>query len=624
MKSPSLLLFCLLLVAHLLQGADEKIPVTKADELPRFTYQIEGKAEAILDDDDTFAALAVMVEADYRSVLDTYEIEDHPTLRGYLGTLRSLEIMGGEYDAALERIELIRSLEDKPADRLTSGLISESLVRVLKAGGSEDLLARFEAEYRPRVEALPFEVVQESLEQTKGQWEIWSENLFRGVIRGQIEPSVEETGEISGDIAAQLIGMRNFLQNMLPLQSVVVSVLGDFIEANRVVKPEIWSARNVDLPDSPELSPVLVAIWDSGIDIAIFTETGQAWVNEAETENGEDDDGNGFVDDTHGFAHDMKSRRTTGILFPMTDEQMALYPEMKQVTKGFLDLQAALDTDEAAALKKTLSELDPDDVSAFLENLSLFGNYVHGTHVAGIASAGNPAIRLQVARISFDYRSIPEAPTLEETVRSVRSAHESVEYFKKTGVRVVNMSWGGSQAGLEAVFEANGLGDDSEMRAEMARIFFRLGYDALVEAMASAPEILFIPAAGNSDNTIEFDEIIPSSIDLPNVLVVGAVDQAGDETGFTSFGRNVRVHANGFEVESYLPGGDRMKLSGTSMSAPNVTNLAAKLFALDPSLTPEQVIDLILLGADTSEDGRLHLIHPKRSIEMLLLRLKQD
>jgi len=194
-----------------------------------------------------------------------------------------------------------------------------------------------------------------------------------------------------------------------------------------------------------------------------------------------------------------------------------------------------------------------------------------------------------------------------------------VEYFKKAGVRVVNMSWGGSQAGWEYALEANGVGDDPEQRPEIARVLFGLSYDSLVEAMANAPEILFIPAAGNSDEDVDFNKIIPSSIDLENVLVVGAVDQAGDETGFTSYGKNIRAHASGFEVESYVPGGRLMKFSGTSMSAPNVTNLAAKLFALDPSLTPKEVISLIELGIEPSEDGRRFLIHPKKSVALLQL-----
>lgn len=46
-------------------------------------------------------------------------------------------------------------------------------------------------------------------------------------------------------------------------------------------------------------------------------------------------------------------------------------------------------------------------------------------------------------------------------------------------------------------------------------------------------------------------------------------------------------------------------------------NLAAKLLALDPTLTPEQVIDLIKRDATTNEDSRRHLIDEKRSVALL-------
>jgi subtilisin family serine protease len=149
------------------------------------------------------------------------------------------------------------------------------------------------------------------------------------------------------------------------------------------------------------------------------------------------------------------------------------------------------------------------------------------------------------------------------------------------------MSWGGDLRSIERALEQNNAGGTPEERRALARKIYDIGYKKLFDALEGAPDILFIIAAGNSNNDVKFDEIMPSSFKLPNILVAGAVDQAGEQTSFTSFG-NVDVYSNGFEVDSYVPGGDRMKLSGTSMAAPNVTNLAAKLWATNPKLTVEQ------------------------------------
>jgi subtilisin family serine protease len=111
-----------------------------------------------------------------------------------------------------------------------------------------------------------------------------------------------------------------------------------------------------------------------------------------------------------------------------------------------------------------------------------------------------------------------------------------------------------------------------------------------------------------------FLQDVPAGLRLPNLIAVGAVNQAGDETSFTSYGPTVVVDADGYEVESYVPGGTKLKLSGTSMASPNVANLAAKLFVVDPALTPTDVIELIRQGATTTKDGRRHLINPQKVV----------
>jgi len=240
---------------------------------------------------------------------------------------------------------------------------------------------------------------------------------------------------------------------------------------------------------------------------------------------------------------------------------------------------------------------------------------VHGTHVAGIATAGNPYAQLVVGRITFDYHIIPEVPTIEQAHKDAAMYRSAVGYFKAHGVRVVNMSWGGSLKDYESALEENGAGGNAEARKKLARQLFEISTAGLLEALKGAPDILFVVAAGNSNDDVKFDEFVPSSFQLPNMITVGAVDQAGEETSFSSFGPTVNVHANGFEVESYVPGGRRLKLSGTSMASPEVTNLAAKLFALDPALSPVQAKQLILAGCD--RHGRVNLISEVKSIALL-------
>jgi len=193
-----------------------------------------------------------------------------------------------------------------------------------------------------------------------------------------------------------------------------------------------------------------------------------------------------------------------------------------------------------------------------------------------------------------------------------------INYFKAHNVRVVNMSWVGTLRETEHALEANGIGETPEERAHVAREIFDITKDAIYDLIKNTPEILYVNGAGNDNDDVSFEEFYPTSFDLPNVLVVGAVDQAGDETGFTSFGKRVDVYANGYEVMSYLPGGDSMPASGTSMSSPQAANLAAKLYALDPSLTAAEVVDLIMNGADTSPDGRFLLMNPTIWIFSLL------
>jgi subtilisin family serine protease len=605
--------------------AADKPKITSQDQLPRFSYPLKGKVTEIVTNDAAYAPLAAAVRADLEKLLATYDIADRTTLQEILNTLMLLDVHAGKFDSALERLATIRSLEEKPANKYTAGLLVESYMAARRSGdfSSEAAFrAAFQKLYASKLAALPWDIVADNVKQAKAGAEVGSEALILGSLESSVQPGVDKTGTVSGDVAQGLLSQRTVVAHLLPLKAERVAALTTYLAANQKVKADIWAARDVSLGGAPQLTPVVVAIWDSGVDMALFPK--QRWTNAGEKAvDGKDDDGNGFIDDVHGIGYDLKSKPTSDLLVPLDDQQKAAYPAMRNRTKGFLDLQSNIDSPEASELKRLLSGLKPDDVKPFVESLNFFGNYTHGTHVAGIAAAGNPAARLMAVRITFDFRMIPDVPTREQAEREAAAARATVAYLKQHGVRVVNMSWGGSPRDIEGAFEANGAGGTPEERRKTAREYFQLFRDAMTQAMAEAPEILFVAAAGNSDNDASFAEFVPSGIDLSNILTVGAVDQAGEETSFSSFGKNVDVHANGFEVDSTLPGGERMKYSGTSMASPNVANLAAKLLAVHPGLNVDQVIQLIKLGTDLSPDGRIRAINPKRSFALLEVLRKE-
>jgi subtilisin family serine protease len=600
-------LFVLLALGAYGQTGGKK-KVSSQDDLPRFTYPVKGSAsELVQADNAAFGAFASKVRADLEGIFRDYDIADKATMRSLLQAKIDLQFLAGEYQAGLATIDLLRAQEEKPSAKLTSGVFDRAMAQAAVETSNSSGPAFQESvkkHTRDAIGSLPWDVVQDDIRHTYVGTRVYTKSLALGGIKTDLDPAVQTSGALDNLEAWQAIGVRKDLHFFIPLEPVLGSVLKEYIAAHNVIKPAIWSAREVTLSRDQSLTPVLVAIWDSGIDVSLFPD--QLFTDPHPTASG-----------THGLAFDDVGRPSTSWLYPLTAEQQKAYPEFRDEIKGLLDLESGADSPEADQVQKKFNTLSADQVHQLFELEKVIGFYIHGTHCAGIAVRGNPAARLVVARFNDQLPDLPFPPT-EEWVHRLRVAFQQMsDYFKTRNIRVVNMSWSDDVPEFETWLSKTGGGADPAERKKRAAQLFALWRDAIQSAIQSSPNTLFIAAAGNSDSNAGFNEAVPASLRLPNLIAVGAVNQAGDETSFTSYGETVLVDADGYEVESFVPGGTRLKLSGTSMATPNVVNLAAKLFALDPSLTPAEVIDLIKRGATTSEDGRRHLIDEKRSVALL-------
>ncbi|HVC47404.1 MAG TPA: S8 family serine peptidase [Terracidiphilus sp.] len=592
----------------LAQTTAKKVVKTEAD-LPRFNYEVSGTATGLLKSDDaTFNVFAAKVKSDVDSVLANYDIEDHASMRELLGVRLDLQLLAGDNKDALETVARLRALEDKPDAKLMTGLLTKAMIEAQDATGKTtgpEYVQAFQKAYAAQITPLPWAVVADSIKEGKSRAEIVTPALVMGSVQANVEPALAKTHHLSNDLAWGLIGARLDLMRELALMPAVDAVLSKEVAANNVVKPEIWAAREVTLTAADKLTPVRVAIWDSGSDLSLFP--GRVYTVAHPAPGA----------DPHDIAFDLKGFPSHGYLYPLTPEQQKEFPGTIGELKGFSDLQLSIDSPEATALRKKLAHIPASEVGKFIEQIELFAIYSHGTHVAGIAARGNPAIRLAVGRITFDWHNVPLPPSEELSRRDAKDDQAYVDWFKANHIRVVNMSWGGGPQDDEVALEKNGMGKDAADRKAIAAKLFGIEREGLYNAIKSAPGILFICAAGNSDSNSTFLQDIPSSFKLPNMLAVGAVDQAGDEASFTSYGPTVKVDADGYQVQSVVPGGEKLRMSGTSMASPNTVNLAAKLIALDPKLTPEQTVHLIVAGSTASADGRRHNIDEKRSVELL-------
>ena len=582
--------------------AQTKPRIDKAADLPRFTYKVDGRVEDILRDDAKFARFSANVRRDVQSVLDGYQIDDRATLRQLEGELAQLDYLDGNLDAALQRLARVKALQEKPADKLMSGLQMRALIGAQRKIGDRTSPG-FRTEAGRLIEAelaqMPYETVQNEVKELKASAEIASEALTLGYLRDVIQPTVDKAGALSSDLAPVVVSAKYRLVASLPLKATLIDTYSRYLAAHKVDKPDIWAARDVKLAPGKPYTPVNVAVWDGGTDTALFPDRVVK------------DGGKPAV-----IAFDRYAQPANGELQPIPPELKARIPQLKSRLKGFSDLQSNIDSAEASEVKQYLSTLKPDEYKSAMEELGLSGNWMHGTHVAGITMAGNPYARLVTARIEFDWHLLPDpCPSRDLVERDARNQQAYVDFFKQHKVRVVNMSWGGSVKGFEEQLELCNIGATADERKQIAREYFEIQKAALTKAFASAPDILFITAAGNSNEDASFVEDIPAGIVLPNLMTVGAVDKAGDEASFTSYGPTVVAHANGYQVESMIPGGDTLAESGTSMASPQVANLAAKILAVDAKLTPPQVIKLIRDTADKTPDGRRTLVNPKKAIE---------
>lgn len=405
------------------------------------------------------------------------------------------------------------------------------------------------------------------------------------------------------DVHGQLVSLDNATTALLAghILSDVIGSRQTYLDAIGVVRAENdarpadpdFAFSTVDLAGARDAQPVIVAVWDTGTAPSLFG---------ADAPLG-DRLFTASVDgqEVHGVVSDPDPAQT-GLMY---DPGASVISEYGPFLRGVMDLRAGMASTEPAQRVLTLmrSATDAESLDHLDMNLGAIGEWAHGSHVAGLMLAGLPQAHIAIFRSAWagEQRVYHHrGPTGTELAAEQANIEAIAAFINTHHVRVVNASLGFARDYVEAElsYEGDHYESDAAVRTRAAEIHeARRAEWAWI--FAHCPETLFVIAAGNSNrDVLEYGDV-GASITAPNLLVVGAVDRFGNWATFTNSNpAHVRLFDFGVEVDSVIPSGEHIPLSGTSMASPNAANLAAKMISIDPALTPARTIEIMLASGD--------------------------
>ena len=356
-----------------------------------------------------------------------------------------------------------------------------------------------------------------------------------------------------------------------------------------------------------------IAIIDSGNDFKHKDLISQVWINPVEIPgNDRDEDHNGYPDDVNGwnFAEGNNQLIDYSYAYSYNDDAKKFFE---------IQLKAFLGTITDAD-KAWYKEKIKDD--KFIKNLTIFGNWMHGTHVTGIAAKNSPDARMMGIKLiptevkipgksaAFDKAGTPIKDALFTAALTTLAKQQSAifeeigAYLKNTKVDVANGSFGTPFASIEnivnMIFEKlYGKKPTAEETAKFTKIFFTAQLEETKKFLAASPDTLFVFAAGNEGTDNDVFPTSPTNVQADNKISVAAAFREQSLAVFSNYGiNNVDVAAPGVGITSTIPMDHYLAVSGTSQASPYVANIAGRVKDLNPKLKALEIKRIILETVD--------------------------
>lgn len=230
-------------------------------------------------------------------------------------------------------------------------------------------------------------------------------------------------------------------------------------------------------------------------------------------------------------------------------------------------------------------DLVDNDADPSEEGSALDVGYGHGTHVAGLVALAAPNAQIMPIR-ALDASGRGNVWVLAEAI--MHAVDPDGNPNTDDGAHVINLSVGTTQIThmLNAAIELATCSDDDDDQ-QISIDYSDSGFDNDRARCNLRYGAVVVSAAGNSGSATERQ--YPAAETAEGAISVTATKQNGTLASFANRGDWVDVAAPGDLIRSALPGGQWGTWSGTSMSTPLVSGVAALLKHVKPDWKPIDV-----------------------------------
>ncbi len=588
-----------------------KTVIRSESDLPPTRFALSEPASTAFTSDAFLNATVPALRTEAEQVLATAKIDDPAIMQKLRSGLAAIALLQNRPADAEALVLAQRAVEAKP-QLLAIGLLSFDSLAAGQQATPQGRCAAEAARITQRLAGADPAVIRDEVLRRYSRVQTASVGYYGGTLAGLVDPEVKAQGSIDLTDGLLMAGWRVEATQVAPCRAELAAALKTWIDTPANQPENIWPARDPLPAQITAAKPVVAAIWESGFDISLFP--GQMAIDPAEPLDGIDNDGNGVVDDAFGPTFDSRLRPTPDAIPPLSDLLAGRLGLQMAIEKGQTDLNYGDDTPEARFFAERGRNASVEDQIGDVVTEEEFFSHTHATWVASTIADGAPYIRLYALNmVPFDTGLEPQAPHEDDIDRWAAALPAAGARLRGAHVRIVNMSW--ALTADEITQKLLFTGDEKDPARAKARgeAMYTKARAAIDGLMRACPDILFVASAGNSDQPDDVMAAVPQVFDLPNLIVVGATGVTGRATSFTTFGKHVRLYALGEAVTVRAPGGMVMRASGTSFSAPLVVRAAADMLAVNPSLTPQQLIAGLTTTA-TKGPGGLPLLYPQKAI----------